>query len=224
MGTKNTGFDAAALVEQFRQASQRQGDALRRATHDATLQALQRRELTLKAVRDAIRQVATAASQGAQGNAAGTQAELLLARAIEGMDGAVRQAVQAQQQALQQLVAQGVDTQEKPFRKALADLEKMEDALFDGIAKAAEQAGAGPWAETVGAARGAGSATARASADAVQQLGEQARQALRAGRAAGAQAAAALFEHYAALSTGVLIGLSQAMAPPAAAPRKRKGS
>ena len=49
-----TGFDHDALVEQFAQASAKQGEALRQAVQQATLKALQGRELTLKSVRDAV--------------------------------------------------------------------------------------------------------------------------------------------------------------------------
>ncbi len=50
-----TGFDHDALVEQFAQASAKQGEALRQAVQQATLKALQGRELTLKSVRDAVK-------------------------------------------------------------------------------------------------------------------------------------------------------------------------
>ena len=60
-----TGFDHDALVEQFAQASAKQGDALRQAVQQATLKALQGRELTLKSVRDAVQATTKAASAGA---------------------------------------------------------------------------------------------------------------------------------------------------------------
>ena len=60
-----TGFDQDALVQQFAQASAKQGDALRQAVQQATLKALQGRELTLKSVRDAVKATTKAASAGA---------------------------------------------------------------------------------------------------------------------------------------------------------------
>ena len=56
------GFDHEALVEQFAQASTRQGEALRQAVQQATLKALQGRELTLKSVRDAVKATTKAAT------------------------------------------------------------------------------------------------------------------------------------------------------------------
>ena len=45
-------IDHDALMEQFSKASATQGAALRKAVEEATLRALQSRELTLKSVRD----------------------------------------------------------------------------------------------------------------------------------------------------------------------------
>ena len=42
------GFDQEALIGQFAEASTRQGEALRKSVQEATLKALQGRELTLK--------------------------------------------------------------------------------------------------------------------------------------------------------------------------------
>ena len=63
-----TGFDHDALVEQFAQASAKQGEALRQAVQQATLKALQGRELTLKSVRDAVKATTKAASAGRRGH------------------------------------------------------------------------------------------------------------------------------------------------------------
>ena len=56
------GFDHDALIEQFAQASARQGDALRKAVQEATLKALQGRELTLKNIKTVVKQVSSAAA------------------------------------------------------------------------------------------------------------------------------------------------------------------
>ena len=56
--------------------------------------------------------------------------EALLGKAFAGMDGAMQQAVQANQRALKQMVEQGASVQEAQVKKAIADVEKMEDALF----------------------------------------------------------------------------------------------
>src|SRR5688572_27633348 len=131
------GFDQNALIEQFAQASARQGESLRKATQEATLKALQGRELTLKNIKDVIKQVSGAAAQGAGQNPMGAQEmEPLLAKAVAGMDAALIQAVEANRRALQQLVDYGAGLRETQVKKALSELEKMEDTFFDTMRKA----------------------------------------------------------------------------------------
>jgi hypothetical protein len=126
-----TGFDHDALVEQFAQASAKQGEALRQAVQQATLKALQGRELTLKSVRDAVKATTKAASAGAaKSGLPTTDVEALLMKAVEGMDAALVKAVEANRRALEQFVDQGAQLQETQMKKALADIEKMEDTLW----------------------------------------------------------------------------------------------
>ena len=120
-----TGFDQEALAQQFAQASARQGDALRQAFQQATLKALQGRELTLKSVRDAVQATTKAASAGAVKSGLPTpDVEALLSKAVEGMDSALVKAVEANRRALEQFVDQGVELRETKMKKALADIEK----------------------------------------------------------------------------------------------------
>ena len=226
------GVDADALIEQFSHATAKQGEAIRKAVQEATLKALQGRELTLKAIKDALKMVTQAASAGAAQNTAGADVEMLLGKAAAGMDAALLQAVEANRRALQQFIDQGADLREKQLKKAVADLEKMEDALFDGINKALSGASAqslqGPWGQALQMFRQDGTATGGAATAAVEQLTARARDATREGRAIGQRATQALLDQYAALAGGVLIGMSEALsasseapAPTAARPRKR---
>ena len=128
-----TGFDQDALVQQFAQASAKQGDALRQAVQQATLKALQGRELTLKSVRDAVKATTKAASAGAaKSGLPATDVEALLSKAVEGMDAAVVKAVEANRRALEQFVDQGVELRETKMKKATAEFKKaVQDAKKD---------------------------------------------------------------------------------------------
>ena len=78
-------FDTEALIEQFSQASTRQGETLRKAAQEATLKVLQGRELTLKNVEGAVKQVTDAAAKGAGQNPLGPDE---IARAcVRGVEG-----------------------------------------------------------------------------------------------------------------------------------------
>lgn len=215
------GIDQDALITQFSQASAKQGDALRKAVNEATLKALQGRELTLANIKQVLGTVAKAASTGAAGSAL-PQADVegLLAKASSGMDGALAQAVQAHRKALQQLVDQGASLRETQLKKAVSDIEKMEDSLFAAVRKAAAGSGPaleGPWAGVLKTMQGQGTGTGALAGATVEQLMDGAQKSLKDGRALGLKASQAMLDSYTALVSGVLIGLSDALQPAAAA-------
>jgi hypothetical protein len=223
-------FDADALIEMFQTASTRQGAQLKKAVTDTTLAALQGRELTLKNIRGVLKQVADAASTGvAQNVTAGIDPEALLDKAVAGMDEALLKAVEAQRTTLATLAAQGADLRDKHLSKALSDLEKMEDGLFSAVKKAADGAGnpmAAAWAPILEKMQAGGTASGAQAAAATQQFAQMAEQmqaTMRSTRAASMKAAQALAESYAAMASGVLLGMSEALGGGAAAkkaPRK----
>jgi hypothetical protein len=216
------GFDHDALIEQFAQASARQGDALRKAVQEATLKALQGRELTLKNIKTVVKQVSSAAAEGAGQNPMGAeQMEPLLAKAVAGMDAALLQAVEANRRALQQLMQYGADLRESQVKKALADIEKMEDTLFAALRKAADGSQASlerPWAEVLKATRGKGTGTGAQASATITQLMDSAQDNLRQGRALGMTVSQAMLDGYSTLVSGVLIGMSDALQQGGAAP------
>ena len=85
----------------------KQGEAVRKAVEEATLKALQGRELSLKSIKDVLRTVTQAVSAGAGQHVAGVDVEELLAKAVAGMDAAVMQSVKANH-ALGQQAAQAL--------------------------------------------------------------------------------------------------------------------
>ena len=212
---KKFGFDPDTLIAQFSEASARQGETLRKSVQEATLKALQGRELTLANIKGALKQVTAAAAKGAGQNPMGAeQMEPLLAKAIAGMDAALLQAVEANRRALEQLVDSGAGLRETQMKKALSDIEKMEDMFFETVRKSLAQA-AGPlegaWGQVLDKMQMKGSGTGAHASQSVEQLTQQAQTMMREGRAASVKAVSALLESYAALASGVLIGMSQGM-------------
>lgn len=212
------GIDQAALINKFAEASAKQGETVRKAVHEATLKALQGRELTLANIRQVLGTVTKAASAGAAGSKLpAPDVEALLTKAFAGMDGAMEQAVLANQRALQQLVDQGVSLRETQLKKALADIEKMEETLFASVRKAAPADG--PWSGVFQAMQGKGTGTGARANAALEQLVEDTQQSLRDGRAMGLRASQALIDSYSTLVSGVLIGMSDALKQGGAAKR-----
>jgi uncharacterized protein DUF6781 len=216
-----SGIDQDALIASFAQATARQGDTLRKTVSDATLKALQGRELTLDNIRKVLKTVTEAASAGAvQNPAKAVDVEAMLGKAVAGMDAALLQAVEAHRKALQQFIDQGLDLKDRQMKGALAHLEKMEDVFFTTVSKATQRAGGSlqaPWQQVLQAMRGKGTDTGTQAGVAVEQLVEQARTAVRAGRATGMNATQAMMDSYASLASGVLIGMSEGLQPAAKA-------
>lgn len=210
-----SGIDQDAIISMFSQTTAKQGEALRKGVTEATLKALQGRELTLENIRKVLKTVTQASSAGAALNPAGpADLEAMLGKAFAGMDAALLQAVQANQKALQQFVDQGVGLQDKPMKSALANIEKMEDVFFSTVGKAVQGVGGqmqGPWEQVLKGMKLSGTDTGAQATQTVEQLMEQARTALRDGRATGVRAAQAMMDSYAALVSGVLIGMSDGL-------------
>ena len=216
------GIDQEALIGKFSEAAASQGEAIRKAVTEATLKGLQGRELSLANIKQVLNTVAKAASTGAAGSALpSADIETLLAKAVAGMDAALEQAVQANRKALQQMVDQGADLRETQVKKALADIEKMEDTLFAALRKAADGSQAsleGPWAEVLKTTQGKGTGTGAQASATITQLMDSAQSNLRRGRALGMSASQAMLDSYSTLVSGVLIGMSDALQQGGAAP------
>lgn len=220
-------FDADALITQFENASAQGSAKLREAVSQATLRALQGRELSLKNIRSVLGTVTQAANTGlAKNAAAGVDVDSLLDQAVAGMDDALLKAVDANRVALEQLAAQGADLREKHLKKALADLEKLEDTLIATVVKSAGAAGepmAAAWGQVLDKLNAGGTLTGAKAASTAEQFAAQMQTAMRDTRAAGLRAATALAESYTAMVSGVLIGMADALkqAPAAKAPRRK---
>lgn len=213
------GIDQDALIGKFSEATVKQGEAIRKTVHDATLKALQSRELTLTNIRQVLNTVAKAASSGAVGNPLmkGVDVEALLGQAVTGMDSALVQAVEANRRALGKMVEQGATLRESQTKKALGDIDKLEGTLLAVVRKFAESASEqlqAPWAQVLKATQSKGTGTGVQASAAIQQLMEDAQknlQSLKEGQALGLRASQAMFDSYVTLVSGVLIGMSGAL-------------
>jgi len=222
------GIDQDALIQMMSQASAKQTEQLRQGIAQATLAALQGRELTLKNIRNVLKTVADSAATGvAMNQFAPAEAERVLDQVVAGMDQAVLKAVEANQVALGQLVKQGADLREKHLKKAITDLEHMGDSFVDAIRKAAEAADAqaqAQWAPVLDKLQMKGTLSGAQASTAAQEFMDQMQAAARESRASSLKAVQALSESYVALVSGVLIGMSDAFtsgAPAAAKKTKR---
>lgn len=221
------GIDQDALSTVVSQASARQGELVRKAVFEATLKALQGRELTLENIRRVLKSAAMASSSGAALNH-GSQKELeaLLAKAIAGMDTALLQAVQANRTALHQFMDLGVGLQDENMKTALGNLARMEEVFIAAVGKVVEVSAAPlqtPWNHVLDQMKQHGTSSGLQAAQVVEQLMQKSHAALRSGRAASVRAAQSMMESYASLVSGVLLGMSDSLgrAAPVARVEKR---
>lgn len=225
-------FNADDLIAKFENASALGSAKLRQTVRDATLQALQGRELSLKNIRAVLGTVTRAANTGlAKNPAAAVDVDAMLEQAVAGMDDALVKAVDANRVALTQLAAQGADMREKHLKKAIADLDKFEETLIGSLQKSAGGAGeqmAAAWGQVLDKLNAGGTLSGAQAASTSEQFASQMKEmqsAMRDSRNAGLRAAQALAESYTAMVSGVLIGMSDAMQQaPTAKSRKKSGS
>jgi len=201
----------------------KQGGNLRTAVRDLTIKALQTRELSLGQIRAVLRSVTEGINSGAV--KAKIDVEKPFADTLAGMDDALLKAVQASQIALQQLTEHDVDFEDSKIKKALNDLEKLENEFLKTVKEANETASKQVRAQWAGVLQrtpsGATETGARVQA-LMEQFSAPARTALRQQREAGMKAAHMMTQNFGTLASGVLIGLTEGLHGQQAAPKRRK--
>jgi hypothetical protein len=213
-------FDADALISMFENASTTSSAGVQKAVTEATLAALRGRELTLANIRSSLDTVTKAVTMGAAKSPLGAEAVGgLFDKAVAGMDAALVKAVQANQAALQQFADRGVDLRETHLKRALDELDKFDGLLIGAVKKAGAAAGpmAAPWQQAMEKLQAGGSLSGMSAAKTVEDFADQMQSAMRTTRSASVRAASVLAESYAAMASGVLVGLSEALVPREAA-------
>lgn len=223
-----TMIDTDEVLKQMTAQAVAQGESLRATVRDITLQALQSRELSLGQIKQVIGSVAEGVNLGAiQGK---LDTDQVFAQALAGMDDALLKVVEASRIALHQITGER-EFRDSNLKKALDDIERLEDEFLATVKKAVAGAGApfkAQWSGALQESMSMGTATGQQVMALMEQYGDQVRKTARAQRDAGFRAAHALAQNFAALASGVLIGLSEAMQqggtkPKAAGARKARG-
>jgi len=223
-----TMIDTDEMLKQMTAQAVAQGEGLRSTVRDLTLQALQSRELSLAQIKSVIKSVTEGVNLGAiQGQ---LDPDKAFTQALGGMDDALLKVVEASRIALHQITGER-EFRDSKLKKALDDLERLEDEFLATVKKAATGAGApfkSQWSGALQESMTVGTATGAQVMSMMEQYGDQVRAAARAQRDASLRAVHALAQNFATLASGVLIGLTEAMqqgsaapAPPPAAKKRR---
>jgi hypothetical protein len=204
-------IDTDEMLKQMTAQAVAQGESLRSTVRDLTLQALQSRELTLAQIKAVIKSVTQGVNMGAM--QAQLDSDEVFEQALAGMDDALLKVVEASRLALQQITGER-EFSDSHLKKALGDLERLEDEWLNTVKKAAAGAGSpfkSQWSGALEEQMNAGTATGQQVMSLLEQYGSQFQKAARAQRDASFRAAHALAQNFATLASGVLIGLAEAM-------------
>jgi uncharacterized protein DUF6781 len=205
-------MDADEVLKGLAGESVRQGENLRAAVRELTLNALKSRELTLAEIKRVLKAVTEGVNLGAA--ASRLDPARVLGEAFAGMDEAVLKAVQANHLALQSLAAQGQNLRESHVKKALDELERLEDDFLATV-KEATRSGSQrvreQWAALLRQQEAAGTQTATQIEATLEQFGARVHQAVKQQRRTALKAAEALTENFTTLASGILIGLTEGL-------------
>jgi uncharacterized protein YoxC len=196
----------AMVAEAVKQQAQ-----IRSSVRDITLKALQVRELGLSQINNVVRKVTEGVNAGLGDK---VDVKKALADAFAGMDDALLKVVEANQVALTKLTEGGASFEESSVKKALDELEKLEDRFRDGITQGTQEAGARltqQWASVLDKIPHGGTDTGARVVQTIAGHAQQVQDAMSQSREAGLKVAHTLTQNYATLVSGVLMGLSEAM-------------
>jgi hypothetical protein len=216
-------LDADEVLKNMAAEAVRQGKDLRASVRDLTLNALRSRELSLSQIRQVVKGVTEGISIGSA--QPGVNVAKTFTSALAGMDDALLKAVEANRVALQQLAVQGQSFRESHVKKALADLEKLEDDFLKTVKQAARK-NTEPfreqWASVLQHKQGAGTDAGAQVKAMMEQFSGQIQEAVRSQRRATLKTAEVLSENFTTLASGILIGLSEGLQQGGATKRKAR--
>lgn len=202
-------------TEEIKQAASttvEQGVDIRAKVRDLTLQALKTRKLNPEEIKPVIAAVTEGISVGAAKRAG--EVKSALSEGLAGLDEALTKAAEATRLALQQMTSQAKDFSETELDWALVNLKRLEEEFLDTVSVVADSAGEKikhEMKELVVHARRAGTDTGAKVAETVGTFGNKVSATLHEGKAAGKDAAREMSARLAALASGILAGMADAL-------------
>ena len=190
----------------------RAGTDIRAKVHELTLLALNSQRFDRHGMREVIRAVTEGAATGAERST--TDMRLAMSEALRGMDQALRTSAEAGHMALKTLAATGKTFSDTEFKTALANLRKLEDDFLTTVGQVADAAGAQVQPELREALRSAqkgGTETGRQVALTMGDFAQKFSAASADAAVAGLEAAGQFGSRVAAVASGILGGLADAL-------------
>ena len=208
----SSAIDVDQVLKSLASQSMKQGSNVRAAVRDLTLKALQQRELSLEQIRKVLRSVTEGVNIGVATRE--MKVEKAFSDTVSGMDDALLKAVEASNVALHRFTGEGYDYEDSNLKRALDELERLEDEFLHSIAAASESASEkfkAPWGRVLEKTRLSGTATGNRVTTTMQDYAKRAQGAMRAQRETSFKTAHLLTQNFATLASGILIGMSEGL-------------
>jgi hypothetical protein len=190
------------------------GDNIRERVRELTLQALQSRHLDFDSIRDVMKSMTEGISVGAERR--GHDVRSALADAFTGMDQAMSKAAQASSLALKELADRGREFSNTELRQGLDRMRQMEGDFLDSVRQVSQAAGGtvkNEWQELIAHAQRAGTDTGRVISGTARDFSARMTATMSDSAIAGMDAARQFGERFAALASGILAGMAEAIRP-----------
>ena len=203
--------------EQIREAagaSMAAGENIRERVRELTLQALRSRRLDFSAMREVMTSLTQGISLGAERR--GQDVRQALSEAFAGMDQAMSKAAQASSLALKELAARGRDLSDNDLKQGLERMRQMEGDFLDSVRQVSQSASGSvksEWQDLIAHAQRAGTDTGRVISQTARDFSARMTATVSEGAIAGVEAARQFCERFAALTSGMLAGMSEALRP-----------
>jgi hypothetical protein len=205
-------IDVDDVLKNMARESVKQGQNLRTTVRDLTLRALQTRELSLAHIKGVLRSITAGVNVGLVGSK--VDVDKAVTAALAGMDEALLKAVQASAIALQKLGLAGEDFEQSKMKKALDDLDRLEDEFLKAIRQAsggASETIKAQWASVLKRTQLGGTEAGAKAAETVEAFGQRMQTAMREQRKESLRTAHRLSQNFGALASGVLMGLTEGL-------------
>ncbi|HTO50277.1 MAG TPA: DUF6781 family protein [Burkholderiales bacterium] len=190
----------------------REGTDIRAKVHELTLLALNSQRFDRHGMREVIRAVTEGAATGAEKTT--TDMRLAMSEALRGMDQALRTSAEAGHMALKTLAATGKTFSDSEFKTALASLRRLEDDFLNTVGQVADAASTQvqpELREALRSARKSGTETGKQVALTMGDFAQKFSAASADAAIAGIEAAGQFGARFAAVASGVLGGLADAL-------------
>jgi hypothetical protein len=201
-------------IREAASASMAGGENIRERVRELTLKALQSRRLDFAAMREVMTSMTQGISVGAERR--GQDVRQALSEAFAGMDQAMSKAAQASSLALKELAARGREFSDNELKQGLERMRQMEGDFLDSVRQVSQSASGSvksEWQDLIAHAQRAGTDTGRVISQTARDFSARMTATMSEGAIAGVEAARQFGERFAALTSGILAGMSEALRP-----------